>query len=403
MPDIVKPVVIIGAGLAGLACAITLKKNNIPYLLIEKLDSVGGRIQTSCTKDGFLLDHGFQVLLTSYPELKNFIDLDRLKLSSFHSGALIFTEETNYLLANPLRHPSQIFNQIFSTTASFKDKLLILALLLKCRTLKEKDSEKMTTLQFLRNFGFSNYFIEYFWTPFMGGVYLDTSLQVNASFFIFLIKNFSTGKVALPADGMQAIPRQMFEKLDTQFLKLKTAVSEIYQDRVVLDNGEVIKAKNVVCAFNSSPESSSNYQSVTNYYFSTTENLNWDRWLVLVPPKMGLAINNLTLLNKVAASYSQNGQDLISVSLIGAADPGLDIVQKEICQIARKEIDLKFINKFVVQKALPKKYDTENFELVQGIYYCGDHLVSPSINGALQSGRLLGEALFQLQKNSLGV
>ena len=400
MPDKLKPVVIIGAGLAGLACALTLKKNNVPYILIEKLDDVGGRLQTTRTPDGFLLDHGFQVLLTSYPELKNFIDLKSLKLRSFYSGAILYTEEKNQLLANPLRHPQHLLNQVISTTASLKDKLLVLALVIKCQTSTINDFENETTLQFLKAFGFSKYFIDTFWIPFLAGVYLDTSLHVDASFFMFLMKNFSLGQVALPADGMQEIPRQMLEKLGSQFLKLNATVSEIKADQVILENGEIIEAKNVVCAFNSAPELDSNYQSVINYYFSTAENLNWDRWLVLVPPKMGLSINNLTLLNKVAPTYAKNNQNLISVSIVGSKDPGVEVIQKEICLIARKPIDLKFINKFVINKALPKKYATKNFEIIQGIYYCGDHQVNPSINGALQSGCILGEQLAKLTKNN---
>lgn len=399
MPDRLKPVVIIGAGLAGLACAMTLKKNKKPYLVIDKLDSVGGRIQTLKTEDGFLLDHGFQVLLTSYPELKNFIDLERLNLSIFHSGTILYTEEKNHLLGNPLSNPGQIMSTILSSVASIKDKLLVLALVIKCKTSSAGDFEKMTTLEFLKEFGFSHHFIQNFWTPFLAGVYLDCSLQVDASFFMFLMNNFSTGRVALPANGMQAIPKQMAENLDPQFLKLNTAASEIHKNHVVLESGEIIQAENVVCAFNSLPESNLNYQSVTNYYFSTTEILDWDRWLVLVPPHIGLAINNLTLMNKVSSSYSESGKNLISVSLICKVDPGLDVVQKEICQIARKKMDLKFIKKFVIKKALPKKYTPVNYLIDQDIYYCGDHLVNPSINGALQSGRVLGEALSRLPKN----
>jgi phytoene dehydrogenase-like protein len=119
------PVVIIGAGLSGLACAATLKKNNIPYLLIEKSNQVGGRVQTTVTKEGYRLDHGFQVLLTSYPELKNFINQKKLNLKLFNSGSLIFLKKTR-LLANPLLHPSRFFKELFSDLTPFKDKFLVL-------------------------------------------------------------------------------------------------------------------------------------------------------------------------------------------------------------------------------------------------------------------------------------
>ncbi len=41
----------------------------IPFLLLEASDGVGGRVRTDA-EAGFLLDRGFQIFLTSYPECK---------------------------------------------------------------------------------------------------------------------------------------------------------------------------------------------------------------------------------------------------------------------------------------------------------------------------------------------
>lgn len=61
-----QPVVIIGAGLAGFACARRLTEANVPVLVLEAQDQVGGRVRTD-RMDGFLLDRGFQVFLTACP------------------------------------------------------------------------------------------------------------------------------------------------------------------------------------------------------------------------------------------------------------------------------------------------------------------------------------------------
>jgi phytoene dehydrogenase-like protein len=127
--DLSSPVVIIGAGVAGLACALTLQRQGQPFTVLEKSDQVGGRIKTSVTDDQFRVDHGFQVLLTSYPELDYFLDMEELQLKNFNSGALIYTPEKTRLLANPFVHPQHLLNEAFSDFLSLKDKTLVLKLI----------------------------------------------------------------------------------------------------------------------------------------------------------------------------------------------------------------------------------------------------------------------------------
>jgi phytoene dehydrogenase-like protein len=68
------PIVVIGAGLAGLSCAVALHEAGIPVIVLEASDGVGGRVRTDHV-DGFVLDRGFQVVLTAYPELQRQFDI----------------------------------------------------------------------------------------------------------------------------------------------------------------------------------------------------------------------------------------------------------------------------------------------------------------------------------------
>lgn len=81
-------VVIVGAGLAGLSCAVELVVRGIEPLVLEASDGVGGRVRTDLV-DGFRLDRGFQVLLTAYPEARQLLDYRALRLRPFFPGALI--------------------------------------------------------------------------------------------------------------------------------------------------------------------------------------------------------------------------------------------------------------------------------------------------------------------------
>ena len=83
-----KPILIVGGGIAGLQAANILHQNNADFILFEKQGSLGGRV-SSTKKDGFILDRGFQVLQTSYPEVQRSLDLTALNLHFFESGAMI--------------------------------------------------------------------------------------------------------------------------------------------------------------------------------------------------------------------------------------------------------------------------------------------------------------------------
>ena len=132
-----KKTIIIGAGMSGMACALTLKKLGIESLLLESDQRIGGRIKTDRTQEGFLFDRGFQVLLNSYPELNHFLDLKKLHLKKFNSGALIYSEDSNRLLVNPLKHPQLILHSLFSDLATVKDKFLIPSLIIKAISVSE--------------------------------------------------------------------------------------------------------------------------------------------------------------------------------------------------------------------------------------------------------------------------
>ena len=386
-------VVIVGAGLAGLACAMTLQKHGCPFLLLEKSEEVGGRLRSS-SNDGFLFDHGFQVLLTSYPELKHFVDLDALDLQNFNSGALIYTPEKMRLLANPLVHPNQIFSETLSSFISLKDKSLVVKLILSLHASGLAKEAGVSTIQFLRRFGYSDEFIENFWRPFWAGIFLDKNLEVQSDFFIFLLKHFSSGRVAVPKRGMQEIPRQMSRRLNPSNVRMSTDIKEISSNGVVLESGESILAKAVVCAFNPiGNENGSRFRSVINYYFSTLDPIPWEKWLVLVPSNYNFHINNIAVMSQVSETYSRDGSHLLSVSVIGDIDPGVEVIAKELVQIAGFDLKLRFLQKYNIQKALPKKYRGDDFLIQNGIFYCGDYLSSPSINGALRSGRLAAEKL----------
>ena len=128
MSDLSSPeVVVVGAGIAGLTAAKILSQKGKEVLLIEKSDAVGGRVRTD-HHQGFLLDRGFQVLLTAYPELAEHLDIESLGLKQFDSGAVIFKNGRFSKIGDPFQNPSSVFSTAFTTCLSIQDKLRLLKL-----------------------------------------------------------------------------------------------------------------------------------------------------------------------------------------------------------------------------------------------------------------------------------
>jgi phytoene dehydrogenase-like protein len=115
-----KPVVIIGAGMAGLLAASQLHLNQIPFMLVDTQNHVGGRLHSERFK-GFTLDVGFQVLQTNYPEVQRSLDLHSLDLAAFESGAYLWNNDSWLAFVNPLKQPGSLFDALASGIMTLKD------------------------------------------------------------------------------------------------------------------------------------------------------------------------------------------------------------------------------------------------------------------------------------------
>ncbi|MDA9882162.1 FAD-dependent oxidoreductase, partial [Crocinitomicaceae bacterium] len=99
---------IIGGGVSGLIAAKVLEDNGFYPIIIEASDRVGGRVKTDIV-DGYQLDHGFQVLLTSYPAATKYLDFEMLDLQFLLPGATIFKNQQQKIIGDPLRQLSLLF------------------------------------------------------------------------------------------------------------------------------------------------------------------------------------------------------------------------------------------------------------------------------------------------------
>ncbi len=398
-------VVIIGAGMAGLTCAVRLKERGISAVVIDQADDVGGKIRTD-EHEGFLLDRGFQVLLTAYPETRALLNLEALQLASFRSGALVRAGAKFERLADPRRHPQDLLATAFSSVASIGDKLAVLRLVLRvCGPSLDQvlSHAETTTQQSLTRPGFSTKMIESFFRPFLGGIFLERELATSSRKFEFVFRMFSNGLAALPQGGMRQIPRQLASRLAPQQLRLGQPVRTIKNASVELASGEAIQANQIVMATDVWSAAKFDQQPVTTppaevacLYFAATTSPIPERWLVLNGERAG-PINNLSVPSDLQPSYAPPGQSLVSVTVLDRSyldrDDIVDCVRAQLLEWYGPHVKTwRHLRTYRIPRAVAIQTPpaltpvAKPARVSDALIRCGDYLDIVSIEGAVKSG-----------------
>jgi phytoene dehydrogenase-like protein len=403
-----KPVIIVGGGLAGLNCARHLHSRNVEFRLLEAGDRFGGRVSTT-THEGFRLETGFQVLLTSYSEARTSFDYEKLRLGFFQPGALVRHNGRFCRFADPWRKPAHTLATLFSPVATLADKWRIARLRARvCRGSADDLSQvpDIATGEYLVQLGFSERVIESFFRPFMGGVFLERDLATSARKFAYLFRMFSTGDAALPAGGMENLCHQLVARLPSAWLRTGARVEAVEANKVALESGECLEASSVIVAcdpwnaarlLHETEERPSNSASV--FYFSADTSPVIEPVLVLNGEGSG-PINSVCVPSQVAAGYAPPGKSLISVAV--TADfplPSEAAVRDQLVDWYGEQANRwDFLKAIRVNYALPRQLslpgnlpNTAAVARKDRIIICGDYMDVASIQGALRSGRLAAE------------
>jgi len=405
-----EPVLIVGAGMAGLSCAVHLHRGGIPVRIFEAGDAVGGRVRTDLV-DGYLLDRGFQVYLDAYPETGRLLDLEALDLRAFEPGALVFNGQKLHRLMDVFRRPASAWSSATAPVGSLLDKLrvgLLRAKILRSSLEQIATREDRSTEAYLREFGFSEPMIDGFFRSFYGGIFLENELRTSSRMFEFTFKMFGRGSATLPARGMGEIPKQLAGRLPVGSLELNRAVAGLERNAIQLDDGERISGRAVVLATNAAAAgqlmpslkpSLPAWRAVTNLYFSADSSPVDEAIICLNGSGLG-RLNNVCVLTDAAPDYAPEGKALVSVSVLGL--PGREDFEDSIRGELKSWFGVsvnswKHLRTDRIKEALPEQLpnagSAETFLQHEGIYVCGDHRNSASIEGAVVSGKHTAEAI----------
>jgi phytoene dehydrogenase-like protein len=414
------PVIVIGAGMAGLACANWLHRAGRAVVVLEAADAVGGRVRTDVTPDGYRLDRGFQILLTDYPEARRIFDYGALNLKTYESGAVIrLANGKETVLENPMHVPLAAFAALGSPVGTFKDKMLLAAFIAE---LQGKSPEQLlarpaeTTLSFVRRYGWSEQIINNFFRPFFGGVYLDRELSTASNFFAFVFQQFVKGEAAVPALGMQQLPEQLAARLPAGTVRLHTPVAAVLDGgrTVRLASGETLRTATTVLAtdgpaaaqlFDTAPPAPASLaaRTTTCTYFATAGAApSHGRCLLHLNTAPQALVHNVAFPAEISSAVAPSGQGLVSVSTHG--EHGLS--EEDLTARLRTELTAWFgptaglwqhLHTYRIPEALPVyapgKPVQQPLRLTDALLRCGDWVAYPSLNAALGTGRQAAELL----------
>ena len=396
-------VVVVGAGMAGLTCALDLVQAGVDCALVDGSDGVGGRVRTDAV-DGYLLDRGFQILLCAYPEVRRRLDLAALDLHEFDPGAVVHLADGFHAVGDPLRRPRQLPSTLTAPIGTLGDKLRLARLVLSDRTRPVRDilrQPDVTTRERLERLGFSPPMVRSFWQPLFAGIQLDPDLEVSSRRFDLILRMLAVGPTAVPSGGMGAVPRQLADGLPDGVVRLETRVDHLEGTSVVLVGGEVLTARAVVVA-TEGPEAHRLLGDAVDDPGSRAAACCW--FATTGPPRHGTALalegtgagpaRNVAVMSEVAPSYAPPGR-----SLVAAAVPGPEALEGGVTARVREQLagwfgsttgDWEHLRTDVIPHGQPRQappFDPRRrVDLGEGRFVCGDHRDTASLQGAMFSG-----------------
>jgi len=421
------PIIIAGGGIAGLACASLLIQQNVPVVLFEAGDRVGGRVRTDIV-EGYRIDRGFQVLPEAYPALSRVVSLQEVGARRFDAGAVIWDGKAKHRLVSPFSEPKALAGLLRSRAIPMKDKLRLAKLAAGCRMAKWDTAAaasvsregSQSALALFEEAGFSSRFITRFAKPFWGGISLDSSLSLSAGPVLFTLKMFAEGAAVIPEAGMQALPDAIAERHPDALVRLNTPVEKIAIEdgraTGVIAGGETVEGSAVVVATDGpAAKALTGIEAIptggigcTTVYLAGSRDPGIGKTLLLNGSGFG-GVNHIAPLSNVAPSYAPQGKHLIAAVLLETPDlRGRN--PDSIVQLARADAarmlgqnieDWEAVATVTVPFAQFRQppgfvaHLPRNRTETLGLYLAGEYTVDSSINGALTSGLNAAEAILR--------
>lgn len=365
--------VVIGGGLAGLSAALTLQEAGEPVELFEAADDVGGRVRSDYI-DGYILDRGFQLINSGYPEIKRLKVISEIDFCKSDRTIDVVTPFGVSSIGDPRLHPLQA---IHSPLGSFKEKLAVLTFM------GAKSNGAISLRDALLASGTGNFYQNVL-NPFLRGVFLSNLENIDSAYGREIIKSFIVGDSGLPRAGAGALSEAIGARIEN--IQLNAPIDSLaqFEGKKIIVATDQFTASNLLQT-NEQVNSANSY----TWYHSAPRGVISSKRLRVTSAKSPL-VNSVALSN-IVPEYAQDGVTLISST-------SLELISDEqaVTEIAKfwslQARDLTLIKRYEVKNSLPifapGQSGISSAHVRGNIFRAGDYLTAGSQNGALLSGRL---------------
>ena len=394
-------VVVVGAGLAGLAAARVLQQAGVETTVLESAGDVGGRVGTDVV-DGMRLDRGFQLLNPAYPQLRAAVDLSSLQLRPYPAGVVVATGAERHRLGDPRRLPSWLLPTVQAPVGSLQAKLRFAAYAAYAgyapAALRRRHPDEAFA-NALRRRRLDGPLTDRVLRPFLAGVFGEEELSTSRRYAEGVLRSFVRGTPAVPAAGMGALPRAMAGRLVPGTVHLGVRVARITDTGVETDAGPV-RARIVLVATAAGAAAEllpglavPPGRALTTFYHRAGTAPTSSAALHVDGDRRGPVLNT-SAISVVAPEYVTGPGALISSTVLGARDDAATEAEVRRHLAAIYGVDTRtweHVRTYAVDQALPALAapltPMDAPRVRPGRYVAGDWRATPSQQGAVYSGR----------------
>ena len=383
MSDSSLPVIVVGAGLAGLSAAKTLLDAGVAVRVLEASATLGGRVQTD-EINGYRFDRGFQLINAKYPELAALNIVHKLDFAYAPRAVDIALDGSVVRLGDPRKYFASAFR---SQSGSMREKISFLKYLFSHSAHGSNvESELMAA-------GCNNLYTRVL-KPFLTGVFLTQPVRVDSVSGREIIKSFISGAPGLPAKGAGELSRVLAAQIGAvetgvqvnaiSGLELSTSKGEISARAIIVATDQTTAAQLLEI------EEVGESVSCTTWFHSTADAITCDATLRVDGLARGPIVNSIAI-SKLLPLSAPADRILFSSTSLGHASES-EIRRHLALMWGVDTAGWELVAKYDIKSALPLfppgHARAQSLYVKPGVWRAGDYLSAASQNGALASGRL---------------